>query len=515
MLTLPAVVEEILGQASRRPQAVALEEVSGRQITYERLARDVDAVTSGLLKRGLRPGESVLFTIPPSIASITLILSLVRVGATIVAADPRMGAAVFASRLSMVRPAWVMAESRVYTVSSHPIARALLRSRGLELPELAAIEARHVRVGSRLPGVPASVSLDELRSASPAGPGPQARPTDVRIVLFTSGTTAAPKAVVHDERSIGASMEMLRDQLELTAGDVVFSSELYLNVPALMAGARSVMTGFARIDPRRWLRQARTFGATVAFGVPSDMVRIVEAAARDGETLPAGLRLLLLGSAPAHRQFLERLRAVVEPSTAVWSVYAMTEMLPVSAIAMNEKLETEASGDLVGRPFPGVRLRVADDGELFVSGPNLFRGYMNEDEVTEHATGDLATLDEHGRVVILGRKKQMIIRGRDNIYPSLVESVVDSIPGVRRSCLCGYYDEAQADERLVLVLEPAAGEHEATLIRRVRTAIVAGPTRIDANAFPDRIVVMPLPMDARSRKTDRAAVSHRLAQMIT
>ena len=99
MLTLPAIVEEILGQASRRPQAVALEEVSGHQITYERLARDVDAVTSGLLQRGLRPGESVLFTVPPSIASITLILSLVRVGATIVAADPRMGAAVFASRL--------------------------------------------------------------------------------------------------------------------------------------------------------------------------------------------------------------------------------------------------------------------------------------------------------------------------------------------------------------------------------------------------------------------------------
>jgi acyl-CoA synthetase (AMP-forming)/AMP-acid ligase II len=209
------------------------------------------------------------------------------------------------------------------------------------------------------------------------------------------------------------------------------------------------------------------------------------------------------------------MRAVVEPSTGVWSVYAMTEMLPVGAIGMNEKLETETSGDLVGRPFPGVRVRVSDDDELFVSGPNLFRGYLGEDEVTEHATGDLAALDEQGRVVILGRKKQMIIRGRDNIYPSLIESVVDSIPGVRRSCLCGYYDEARADERLVLVLEPAAGEDDARLIRRVRNAIVAGPTRIDANAIPDRIVVMPLPVDARSRKTDRAAISNRLAQMIT
>lgn len=515
MLTLPAIVEEIMGQASRRPLAVALEEVSGRQVSYERLARDVDAVTSGLLLRGLRPGESVLFTVPPSIASITLILGLVRVGATIVAADPRMGAAVFSSRLSLVRPAWVMAESRVYTLSSHPVARALLRARGLELPELASIAARHVRVGRRLPGVPMSVSLDELRSTNATTSRLNPRATDVRIVVFTSGTTASPKAVVHDERSIGASMELLRDQLELTGSDVVFSSELYLNVPALMAGARSVISGFTRVDPKRWLRQARTSGATVAFAVPSDMVRIVETATGDGEKLPEKLRLLLLGSAPAHRQFLERLHLVVASSTAVWSVYAMTEMLPVSAIGMNEKLETDASGDLVGRPFPGVRVRVSTDGELFVSGPNLFRGYLGEDEVTEHATGDLAAIDERGRVVIHGRKKQMIIRGRDNIYPSLVESVVDSIPGVRRSCLCGYYDEARADERLVLVLEPAAGEDHARLIRRVRNAIVAGPTRIDANAIPDRIVVMPLPVDVRSRKTDRAAISQRLAQMIT
>jgi acyl-CoA synthetase (AMP-forming)/AMP-acid ligase II len=515
MLTLPAIVDEILGQASRRPDAVAIEEVTRRRITYGRLARDVAAVTSGLKQRGLRPGDSVLFTIPPSIASITLVLALVRLGATIVGADPRMGAAVFASRLSLVRPVWVMAESRVYAASSQPVARALLRARGLELPKLAAIDARHLRVGPWLPGVPTSISLDELRSPGSAGAVPHAAATRVRIVLFTSGTTAEPKAVVHDEHSIGASMELLRDHLQLTASDIVFSSELYLNVPALMTGARNIISGYARVDPLVWLRRAARSGATVAFAVPSDMVRIVDAATRRGQTLPEGIRLLLLGSAPAHRQFLERLQKVVKPSTAVWSVYAMTEMLPVSAIDMTEKLETEPPGDLVGRPFPGVRVRVAADGELFVSGPNLFRRYMGEDETPEHATGDLATLDEDGRILMLGRKKHMIIRGRENIYPSLVESVVDSIPGVRRSCLCGYYDEVRADERLVLVLEAAAGEDGARLIRRVQNAIVAGPTRIDANAIPDQIVVMPLPVDARSRKTDRAAVSHRLAQMLT
>ena len=178
--------------------------------------------------------------------------------------------------------------------------------------------------------------VDAYIAAAPKAAQPQLRQ------LRTTIRRAAPKAVVHDERSIGASMELLRDRLQLTAGDVVFSSELYLNVPALMAGARSVISGFARVDPSRWLRQARTFRATVAFSVPSDMVRIVEAAARDGHKLPAGLRLLLLGSAPAHRQFLERLRAVVEPSTAdnglvlrpvSWSASATAGVLVAIAVA--------------------------------------------------------------------------------------------------------------------------------------------------------------------------------------
>ena len=515
MLTLPAIVEQILGQAALRPRRVALQEVSGQRITYDQLAQDVNAVTAGLLDHGLRPGEVVLFTIPPSIASITLILALVRVGATIVAADPRMGAAVFASRIALARPKWVMAQSRVYTVSSHPVARALGRRLGIELPQLAKIRAQHLRVGPRLPGVPTSISLDELRRHNQASAPTHERASEVRIVIFTSGTTGSPKAVVHDERSIGASMQMILEHLKLMPEDTVFSNELYLNVPALMVGARSVLSGFGRFDPRAWMRDVHSVGATVASGVPSELVRVAETAQRAGQVLPASLRLLLIGSAPAHRAFLERLQSVLSPTTTAWSIYAMTEMLPVCAVRVKDKLRAGASGthyDLVGATFHGVQLRVSEDGEVLVSGPNLFRGYLGGGEVSEHATGDLGVLDEQGRLAIVGRKKDMIIRGRDNIYPSLVESVVDSIAGVRRSCLCGYYDERLADERLVLVLEPIDGEDHPSLVRRVRSAIGTGATRIDANARPDQILVMPLPLDPRSHKIDRAALVARVLQ---
>lgn len=509
-LTFSAIVDQIVAHASARPTTIAIEEPSGRRMTYAALARDVDAVASGLQQRGLRAGDAVLFTVPPSIASITLIMALVRIGATIVAADPRMGTAVFASRVALARPQWVIADSRVYALGSR-LARPMLRLAGLELPSLGSIPASHVRVGPWLFGVPDSVSLERLRASEPRGHAPSSRAASV--VLFTSGTTASPKAVVHDERSAGASMEILRDRLGLSPDDIVHSSELYLNVAALLAGATSVVSGFGRLDPVRWLGEVERFRATVAFGVPSEVVRIVDALQRHGGLLPSRLRLMLLGSAPAHRPFLRRLRAVTTRSTTVWSVYAMTEMLPVSAVEMDEKLETDGAGDLVGRPFPEVRVRVADDRELFVAGPNLFRGYLGEPPVTEHATGDLAALDSRGRLAILGRKKEMIIRGHDNVYPSLVESVVESVPGVRRACLVGRYDEARADERIILAVEPVDGEHASRLRRRVRAAIMAGPARIDAAALPDEIVVTDLPTDARSRKVDRSALGERLARM--
>lgn len=508
MLTLSEIVERIRGQRLERPTAIALEEVAGATITYDALVRDIDAVASGLIRRGLQPGAHVLFTVPPSIASITLILALVRVGATIIAADPRMGSAVFASRMAMARPTWIFADSRVYCLGSRPV-RSVARWFGLELPTLADLEAQHVRVGRRLPGVPASVSIDALRSSSPQEI-PAERSRSLRIVLFTSGTTASPKAVVHDVRSIGASMEMLLEHLRLTADDVVFSSDLYLNVPALMVGARSVIVGSRSLSPQRWIEDVTRYRSTVASSVPSEIARIAEVASKSSRALPASLRLLLLGSAPAHRGLLQRLRTITDPATAVWSVYAMTEMLPVCAVSMTEKLQSDGAGDLVGRPFRGVNVRVSADGEILLRGPNLFCGYLGDAVVEEHATGDLGMVDELGRIVILGRRKQMIIRGRDNIYPQLIEGVVDTIAGVRRSCLCGYYDERRADERLVLVLEPMDGQDPNDLTRRVRQAISSGTTRIDANAIPDHVEVMQLPIEPRSRKVDRAAVVERV-----
>ena len=165
-------------------------------------------------------------------------------------------------------------------------------------------------------------------------------------------------------------------------------------------------------------------------------------------------------------------------------------------------------GDLLGAPVRGVRARIADDGELLLSGPNLCRGYLGARPLTEIATGDLARWDG-AELVLTGRKKDMMIRGKTNIYPGLYEPVITAIDGVREAIMVGLPDEI-GDERIVLavVTEPGSGDVVALLRERL-------PKVIDTTAVPDDIVVVDrIPVSGRTNKPDRAAVRELVGRLL-
>jgi acyl-CoA synthetase (AMP-forming)/AMP-acid ligase II len=110
------------------------------------------------------------------------------------------------------------------------------------------------------------------------------------------------------------------------------------------------------------------------------------------------------------------------------------------------------------------------------------------------------------QIVLLGRLKDMLIRGDHNIYPELYEPLVERIEGVRRAAIVGDFDSVNADERMILVVEADAGVDPVALHDRVRREVRAGPHRLDASAQPDEIVVRDLPESGRSRKIDKAAL---------
>jgi acyl-CoA synthetase (AMP-forming)/AMP-acid ligase II len=145
---------------------------------------------------------------------------------------------------------------------------------------------------------------------------------------------------------------------------------------------------------------------------------------------------------------------------------------------------------------------ISQDGELVLRGPNLFSGYFGEAPCEEHFSGDIGRLDE-GRIVLLGRRKDMIIRGRFNIYPELYESTIERIPGVRQCAMVGIYDAALQDERVILAVEPGQGADREKLKKHVLKELRDGPFRIDSAALPDDIMITSLPLSGRSGKVDK------------
>ncbi|HEX6510063.1 MAG TPA: class I adenylate-forming enzyme family protein, partial [Chloroflexota bacterium] len=117
-----------------------------------------------------------------------------------------------------------------------------------------------------------------------------------------------------------------------------------------------------------------------------------------------------------------------------------------------------------------------------------------------------------GRIILLGRSKDMIIRGRYNIYPALYEQRIEEIPGVARCALIGVWDERLGDERVVLAVEPAPAETDPGRLRHRVDRALRRDALIDSLALPDEVVVMPLPESGRSRKIDRNALRRRIAE---
>ncbi|MFL5608929.1 MAG: class I adenylate-forming enzyme family protein [Gemmatimonadaceae bacterium] len=504
-----ALLTAFEARCAERPAAIAMREASGAATTRGQLLARVHAVTRGLIRAGLTPGDHVLFAVRPGIDTIVFMLAIVEAGGVLVAADLGIGDSLFAAQMRMIQPRWVVADSLLLAASRYRLLRRLARTRGLSLLPLEQVaRARCISVGPRLPGSRATITGARLEHLG-RRPGVVALPTTAAeeplIVVFTSGTTAAPKAVVHSGRSIAATLDLVGSQLCFTEGDVLYASDVHFVLPALSAGASVVIPPQGRFSAARTQRLLREHGVTHLFNVTADAQALAEHLASTCDTLPTTVRDVMIGAAPVRAGFLRRFQAVLPRGARAWCVYGMTELLPAAFITLEEKLAYEGDGDMLGTLARGVTARLTAEGELVLRGPNLFTRYLGYDSVEEHYTGDVARF-ENGRVVLLGRSKDMIIRGHHNIYPALHEPVVERLPGVRRCAMVGVFDERQADERVVLVVEPEDGVDGDRLRHEVGRALRSGPSRIDDAAVPDLIIAMRLPVTGRSRKVDKEAL---------
>jgi len=322
---------------------------------------------------------------------------------------------------------------------------------------------------------------------------------DVYVVVTTSGSSGDPKGVILTPGNIVAAVDASQARLGNDASDRWLLCLPLFHVAGLSVVWRSLAAGGSvlihdRFDAGKVASALKNGEASMVSLVPTMLHRLL-----DADPGPyAGLRAVLLGGGPAAPDLVER---AFEAGLPVRPTYGTTET--ASQVATVASGEARQALGTVGRPLDGMTVTF-DDGEILVDGPAVSPGYLGEPpRIGPHRTHDLGRLDDAGRLVVTGRKDDIILSGGEKVVPQFVEAVLESFPSVKRAAVLGVPDDDWG-EATVAVIEGEPFD-EAALAARARGAL-------PAHQVPKRWLRVDALPELPSGKIDRAAVASMLAE---
>ena len=341
-----------------------------------------------------------------------------------------------------------------------------------------------------------------------AGPAEGVQSGDL-LLVYTSGTTGAPKGAMHTGAALQAGVLAAIDAQRLDAQSRVLSVLPLFHVgglciqtlPALALGAKVLLQ--PRFDADTWFDAVATWRPTTTLLVPAVMKALIDHPRWAGADL-SSLAFVNSGSQVVPRALIDAFHARGVP---VAQVYGATETGPVSIVLKPD--EAVGHVGMAGRPALGVQCRLAVDGEILLKAPNMMRGYHRSSEPSFDAdgwfhTGDLALQHEGGFIEVVGRKTDLIISGGENIHPAEIEQLVAAMPGVAACAVVGLADERWGEVPvLVVVRQPGQSVDAADIL-------AALAQRLARFKLPRRVVFMAsLPTTALG-KVARAELRQRL-----
>lgn len=425
--------------------------------TYGDLVAISRRMARALMARGVRPGTHVCMLAPNSPLYYATYLATLRCGATFFPIN---------TELSVEEIAYIIGNSRPVVVLAADVLLAKVDA------------ARHAGAAAGT-----LVSLEELQTQAqsmPAeGPFPARAPTDVAVVIHTSGTTARPKGVVATDRMEVLSALALQQRWAITPGDIsvcalplsytfgLFSASFV----ALSAGATVLL--FPKFNPVRVLEGIARHRATYMVGVPTMYAMMLEHVRQTGLSYDlASVRMMAASGAPITPQTKEDFQAAL--GVRLRDYYALSECTPIFSFDLSHARGTPPLGS-VGTLVPGAEVRIVDDrggpcapgvaGELLVRSERLMPGYYDDPERTAASfngawfrTRDFAYSDANGYYFIVGRDRDQVISGGHKIASTEVESLIARMPEVAQVAVVGAPHDVLGEQvKAVIVLKP--GQH--------------------------------------------------------
>ncbi|MFO1284676.1 MAG: AMP-binding protein [Burkholderiales bacterium] len=457
-------------QAAFAPHKTALV-CDRRRLSYAELADEVAAVARALAAGGVGPGERVAHLGYNGAEQISLFFACARLGALFVPLSWRLAPPEHAAMLADCRP-------RVLVVTDPFVAPTV---------EVAAAAAVPIRVTTGAP--PAGwLDWDRFVASGARDPAPIDDPRAAPVLLcYTSGSTGAPKGVVHDQNAIFHNAVNSAHMHDLGSGDVILTTLPLFHVgglniqttPAFHAGATVVL--HPRFDPPRVIDAIERDAITLTVLVPAQLELLAREPRWAGADL-SGLRAVTTGSTIINDGFVRR---NLTRDVPLLQVYGSTETCPIAAY--QRVADAPSHPGSIGKAALHCEIRIVDEagrdaapgasGEIWVRGPNVMRGYwMKPRETAEvlaggwYRTGDVAHADAGGWLAVDGRRRDVIISGGENVYPAEIENVLVESPQIAEVAVVGRPDERWG-EAIVAVVVPADG---ATLTRESVCALLEG-----------------------------------------
>ena len=446
--------------------------------TYGELQARVDQLAMGLIHLGIEPGDRVGIWGPNSSEWVLVQLATAKIGAIMVCINPAYRLYELEYALNKVECKTLITDVSFKTSdylgmintlapeleSSHP---GYLEAK--KLPYL-----KHViRMGSdNTPGMynfdaVCAAGTDDDQVTMDALQG-RLQPDDAINIQFTSGTTGNPKGATLSHCNIlnngfltGLAMQLGPEDKLCIPVPLYHCFGMVLSVLACVShGATMVFPGPA-FDPEETLKSVENEGCTALHGVPTMFITELDHPRFSDYDLST-LRTGIMAGAPCPVEVMKRVLSEMHMDD-ILIAYGQTELSPINNMTLpNDTLERRT--ETVGRAMPWVEIKVVDEagrvvpvgqkGEICTRGYSVMQGYWNDEERTAETidsagwlhSGDIATMDEAGYVRIVGRIKDMIIRGGENIYPREVEEFLYQHPAISEVQVFGVPDEKMGEE---------------------------------------------------------------------